>query len=142
MYSKDFMKDIIGFVSSLENSIKEFKVEANAFKERLEDSWEEIKVLKESVALRDDRIKELERENKALKITAISDRAVLRELLPKLKNLELRETVKGFHITIDTEEEEEKEVVTKPLKKKKETKKHKHPKKDTYEKNRIVNIYA
>jgi len=109
MYSKNFMKDVIKFVNSLESSIKEFKVEINTFKEKLEDSWEKIKKLEKTIIIKNDKIRKLERENKALKITIISNKAVLRDVLPKLRDLKLRESVKDFNIIpiiTDTKEDE------------------------------------
>ena len=143
MYSKNFMKDVIKFVNSLESSIKEFKVEINTFKEKLEDSWEKIKKLEKTIIIKNDKIRKLERENKALKITIISNKAVLRDVLPKLRDLKLRESVKDFNIIpiITDTKEDEKNVFTEPIKKKKKGNEHKHPKKDAYE-NKIINIYA
>jgi septal ring factor EnvC (AmiA/AmiB activator) len=155
MYSKDFMKSVMVFVAELESSIKEFKEEVNIFKERLEDSWEEIKSLKNTIAEKDAIIEGLKAENKALKISAISDKAVLKEVLPKLKDLEVKAS-KAEATKLLEEEVKEDTILREPyqyLEKKKKEKKvkakeHKAPKQKIKQKNQkdkrrsMINIYT
>ena len=132
-------------VDALEEKVFLLKRELNSFKEKLEDSWEEVKGLKRIIVSKDGEIKRLREENALLKRKSNASDLLLKDVLPKLEQLEfeLRVSKVSSNNVKEYKIDHTPRSIVKPIIKKKKKKNNEHPIKDAHNYERkVINVFA